>query len=82
MELGREHIKEMYMHTHYGAESIASYIGTSRARLNRAIQKELNMSVQQYLVETRPDSIFLDMWRCAALSLLVFPIAAPYYGAV
>ncbi len=77
MELGREHIKEMYMHTHYGAESIASYIGTSRARLNCAIQKELNMSVQQYLVETRPDGIFLDMWRCAALSLLVFPIAAP-----
>ena len=53
VELGCEHIKEMYMHGRFGVESVADHIGISRARLNRAFHKELNMSVQQYLIDYR-----------------------------
>ena len=53
VKLGCEHIKGMYMHGSFGVESVASHIGISRARLNRAFQKELKMSVQQYLIDFR-----------------------------
>lgn len=51
--LGREYIKEIYMHHSVTVEDIASHIGITRARLNRAFQKELKTSVQQYLIECR-----------------------------
>lgn len=53
VRLACEHIKEMYMHGSFGVESIASHIGIPRARLNRAFQKELKTSVQQYLMDFR-----------------------------
>lgn len=53
VDLGCAHIKEMYMHNRYGVEDVAGHIGITRARLNRAFQKVLKMSVQQYLIDFR-----------------------------
>ena len=41
------------MHHSVSVEDIAAHIGVTRARLNRAFQKELRTSVQQYLIECR-----------------------------
>ena len=52
--------------------------------LSAALQ-HLLLACQQsghHLDEARLDGLLLDVWRCAALSLLVFPVAAPYHGAV
>ena len=51
--LGREYIKDIFMHHSVSVEDIAAHIGVTRARLNRAFQKELQTSVQQYLIECR-----------------------------
>ena len=52
-----------------------SYEGKSHATL-------LTVFVEQILNETRLDGILFDMRRCTALSFLIFPVAAPYHGAV
>ena len=52
-ELGRAYIKEMYMHSSITVEDVASHIGISRTTLNRAFQKELKRSAQQYLIACR-----------------------------
>ena len=52
-ELGTAFIKEMYMHDSITVEDVAAHIGITRARLNRAFQEELHISVQQYLIDCR-----------------------------
>jgi len=52
-ELGTAFIREMYMHPVIGVEEVAAHIGITRARLNRAFQNELNISVQQYMINCR-----------------------------
>ena len=53
VELACGHIQEMYMHSSFGVEDVAGHLGIPRARLNRAFQKELKLSVQQYLIDCR-----------------------------
>ena len=84
--LGQEYIKEIYKHHSISVEDIASHIGITRARLNRAFQKELKTSVQQYLIECRlrhaasllketPLSVKEITWQSGYSDQLVFSAA-------
>ena len=84
--LGREYIQEIYMHHSVSVEDIAAHIGVTRARLNRAFQKELRTSVQQYLIECRlrhaasllketPLSVKEITWQSGYSDQLVFSAA-------
>lgn len=52
VSLAIEHIKLMYSKG-ISVQDIAEHIGISRAYLNRAFQKELNLSVQKFLINFR-----------------------------
>ena len=84
--LGREYIRGVYMHSSLTVEDIAAHIGVTRARLNRAFQKEMGTSIQQYLIECRlcqaasllrktSLSVKEITWQCGYSDQLVFSAA-------